>query len=91
MVRTRGQDFLISRNRVNVMLTRFRRGLVIVTKRVFMRHQNVRETLIGKLVNHWEKMYGSEMDCWKEWTDVATVKADLPGCPPKNLAKRISQ
>ena len=51
-----------------------------------MKLANVQDMLIGKLVAHWEKTFGSEMECWKDWTDVADGKADLPGCRPRNLA-----
>lgn len=85
VVRSTGPGFLISRNRVNTMLTRCRRGMIVVTKRAFTKMWNVQETLLGNLVDHWRDSYGREMECWKDWKTVAEGKADMPGCPPRSL------
>ncbi|KAL5510974.1 hypothetical protein ACEPAG_3693 [Sanghuangporus baumii] len=78
VVRTSGPGFLKSQNRVNVMLTRCKAGMVIVTKREFTRHDSVRKTLFGKLALHWEEKVGRS-STWCKWIDVAERKALLPG------------
>lgn len=78
VVRTTGPGFLKSQNRVNVMLTRCKAGMVLVTNRAFTRHASVRKTLLGKLVEHWENKAG-QSNAWCKWTEVAEKKADLPG------------
>lgn len=78
VVRTSGPGFLVSRNRVNVMLTRCKAGLIIVTSRAFMKLRSVEDTLLGQLCTHWERMCGRD-GTWTDWRDVADVVADLPG------------
>lgn len=78
VVRTSGPGFLVSRNRVNVMLTRCKAGLIIVTSRAFMKLRPVEDTLLGRLCAHWERMCGHD-GTWTDWRDVADVVADLPG------------
>ena len=60
------------------MLTRCKKGMVIVSKREFMRRDGVRKTLLGKLALHWEEKAGRS-NAWCKWVDVAEKKAVLPG------------
>ncbi|KAG8915393.1 hypothetical protein FRC01_003678 [Tulasnella sp. 417] len=53
-VRTSRTGFLDLHNRINVMLTRAKRGMVIVTKREFAR-RIARNTLVGRLSQTWGK------------------------------------
>ena len=78
VVRTTGPGFLKSQNRVNVMLTRCKLGMVLVTKQDFTRYKSVRKTLLGKLVKYWEKR-ARNTGVWCKWADIAEGKANLPG------------
>ncbi|KAI5119293.1 hypothetical protein M0805_008208 [Coniferiporia weirii] len=82
VVRTTGPGFLRSQNRVNVMLTRCRAGMIIISSKRFMRHSSVQKTLLGKLVAHWETQVGKP-SIWHDWRHVAEQKVDLPGAPGK--------
>ena len=77
VTRTGSPGFLKSRNRVNVMLTRCKKGMVIVAKRAFVIGR-ARKTLLGELAAHWEKRYGKE-ESWTDWRAVANGKAIVPG------------
>lgn len=78
VVRTTSPGFLKSQNRVNVMLTRCRAGMVIVSNRKFLRTTAAQYTLLGKLAEHWEYHHGRSMT-WIDWKLVAENKADMPG------------
>ncbi|KAJ7770367.1 AAA domain-containing protein, partial [Mycena olivaceomarginata] len=52
VMRTTQPGFLRSLNRMNVMLTRARAGLILVTNAAFLR-QAGRPTLLGLLADHW--------------------------------------
>ncbi|KAJ7576715.1 AAA domain-containing protein, partial [Mycena floridula] len=53
-VRSDKPGFLTSINRMNVMLTRCKAGMLIVTSRAFLRGSG-RQTLLGKLAAFWEQ------------------------------------
>ncbi|KLO11672.1 hypothetical protein SCHPADRAFT_798767, partial [Schizopora paradoxa] len=53
VVRTEAPGFLKSKQRVNVMLTRCKKGMVIISNCAFMHKPNVRRTLLGELCNYW--------------------------------------
>ncbi|KAI0737249.1 AAA domain-containing protein, partial [Daedaleopsis nitida] len=53
-VRTTGPGFLRSLNRMNVMLTRCKAGMVVVTNRRFLTGPG-RETLLGGLAQRWAR------------------------------------
>ncbi|KAJ7257766.1 AAA domain-containing protein, partial [Mycena rebaudengoi] len=55
VVRTTQPGFLKSLNRMNVMLTRARKGMVIVTCAAFLRSESGARTLLGKLSQYWEQ------------------------------------
>ncbi|KAI5120000.1 hypothetical protein M0805_008461 [Coniferiporia weirii] len=78
VVRSSAPGFLVSQNRVNVMLTRCKLGMVVVTSRSFMNQRRVKETLLGQLNQHWRKLCDSN-DTWRDWKDVAEEEANLPG------------
>ncbi|KAJ7257770.1 AAA domain-containing protein, partial [Mycena rebaudengoi] len=53
VVRTTEPGFLRSLNRMNVMLTRARKGMVIVKSAPFLHSGEGATTLLGKLSHHW--------------------------------------
>ena len=67
--------FLRAQNRTNVLLTRCRAGMVLVTNRTFLMGAG-RDTLIGALAERWEEE-GCE---WANAVDVLNGRAALPGC-----------
>ncbi|KAG6824710.1 hypothetical protein H0H92_006077 [Tricholoma furcatifolium] len=73
--------FLSSKNRMNVLLTRCRRGLVIVSSQSFIRDGG-RHTLLGCLERYWLEIPGSQT--WVDWKRVADGIVDLPGAPGPN-------
>ena len=90
VVRSSKPGFLTSINRMNVMLTRCRSGLVVVTSSSFLRGGGER-TLLGKLARHWEGARGLDKT-WIDWRLVAEGVADLPGSPgPKRKSQQQQQ
>ncbi|KAJ6623277.1 AAA domain-containing protein, partial [Mycena sp. CBHHK59/15] len=77
VVRTTQPGFLKSLNRMNVMLTRARAGMIIVTNRDFLRSDGGRRTLLGQLALHWESE--NWRNIWIDWRAVADTSAHLPG------------
>lgn len=77
VVRSSNPGFLTSLQRMNVMLTRCRAGLVIVTSRSFLRGGGER-TLLGELAKYWDDLCNSKMK-WPDWRLVAGANVDLPG------------
>ncbi len=92
VVRTNSPGFLKSLNRVNVMLTRCKAGMVIVTKKAFMRRKDVKKTLLGKLVAHWENLMKNlvDQDAWKDWKLVAERRCNLPGAIGHRTPRRLN-
>ena len=76
VVRTDKPGFLGFLNRMNVMLTRCKKGMVIVTQRAFLTGVG-RHTLLGKLAAHWEEQGGPGV--WRDAMDVVNGRAALPG------------
>lgn len=76
VVRTGQPGFLSSINRMNVMLTRCRVGVIVVTSRIFLRLGGS-ETLLGRLARYWEGQHG-EARTWVDWRRVAEGNAVLP-------------
>ncbi|KAI0737251.1 hypothetical protein C8Q80DRAFT_1214420 [Daedaleopsis nitida] len=69
---------------MNVMLTRCKAGLVIVTQRAFLHNTaGGKRTLLGKLAEHWEDRVGASV-AWADAMDVAGERASLPGVPGRN-------
>ncbi|KAF7357132.1 Nucleoside triphosphate hydrolase protein [Mycena sanguinolenta] len=77
VVRTEAPGFLRSLNRMNVMLTRAKKGMIIVTSSSFLRSDGA-QTLLGRLARYWET-YQPEL--WIDWRRIADGTADLPGLP----------
>jgi hypothetical protein len=78
VVRTEGAGFLRSLNRMNVMLTRAKKGMVIVTSSLFLRSGVGARTLLGRLAQYWETR---KQDTWIDWRRVADGTTNLPGSP----------
>jgi len=78
VVRSSQPGFLVSLQRMNVLLTRCRKGLVIVTSRGFMASRG-HGTLLGLLVRYWESVHAGVN--WIDWRDIASGTANLPGAP----------
>jgi len=78
LVRSTGAGFLTSLHRVNVMLTRCKKGMVIVTRRDFIRVTDVGVTIIGKLMEEWEKK-GMAGRVWVDSKDASKGSVNLPG------------
>ncbi|KAL6300813.1 hypothetical protein BKA93DRAFT_694435, partial [Sparassis latifolia] len=75
----------------NVMFSRCKKGMVIVTNRTFLKTSG-RGTLIAKLASHWERNYG-EQQTWADWTLVAEGRTHMPGIlarAPRSLPVGIS-
>ncbi|PCH35505.1 hypothetical protein WOLCODRAFT_145835 [Wolfiporia cocos MD-104 SS10] len=77
LVRTDRPGFLRSQNRMNVMLTRCKRGMVVVANRRFLETKAAQATLLGKLVQYWQE----HRDSWMRTSEVSDCTADLPGAP----------
>lgn len=78
VVRTKHTGFLTSVNRINVMLTRCRRAMVIVANRKFI-DGIAKDTLLGRLARHWSEKYAAA-SCWTNWTEIAGGRAILFDC-----------
>ncbi|KIM34855.1 hypothetical protein M413DRAFT_434968 [Hebeloma cylindrosporum] len=88
VVRSSVPGFLASLQRMNVLLTRCRKGLIIVTSRGFL-SSGGHGTLLGRLARYWESIHkGFE---WIDWRDIANGTANLPGAPshPRSAAPRM--
>ena len=77
VVRSLHSGFLRSRNRMNVLLTRCRQGLVIVSSRLFLDKGSGSNTLLGRLLAYWQSNYPRKT--WIDWRSVAAATVDLPG------------
>lgn len=80
-VRTTGAGFLKSVNRMNVMLTRCKAGMVLVTNRSFLCNAG-RDTLLGKLAQRW----GAGSDVWVDSRALSDRSASLPGVPGRTTS-----
>jgi hypothetical protein len=77
LVRSSRPGFLSSVRRMNVMLTRCRRGLIIVSSQAFLRPGGKgSDTLLGKLVQHWQSEHAQT---WISWNSVLNALVALPG------------
>ena len=76
-VRTQRPGFLKSQPRMNVALTRCRKGMVVVTDKNFLQGKG-RKTLLGQLCRTWSKHYNA---CWKDRIAMLNNSASLPGLP----------
>jgi hypothetical protein len=76
-VRTRWPGFLKSQPRMNVALTRCRKGMVVVTDKSFLLAKG-KKTLLGKLCRAWSNRHDA---CWIDWKVMLNNAAALPGLP----------
>ena len=75
-VRTTQPGFLRSQPRMNVALTRCRKGMVVVTDRCFL--QRTGNMLLGELSYTWSQ---HDEACWIDWKAMLNNSAALPGLP----------
>jgi hypothetical protein len=87
VVRTARPGFLNSQNRVNVMLTRCKKGMVIVSSKSFLGMKPVQPTLLGRIKAHWERRYG-EQACWVTRKEILNRTAVLPVKAKRGLINR---
>lgn len=84
LVRSDQVGFLYLKQRMNVMLTRCRRGMVIVSSRSFLEGV-ARDTLVGILSAYWSvSQKGEEREPWVSADDIMNQRVHLPGSPGKN-------
>ena len=76
-VRTHHPGFLKSQPRMNVALTRCRKGMVVVTDKRFLERVG-RSMLLGKLCSTWSQRYEA---CWIDWKAMLNNSVALPGLP----------
>ncbi|OCH91055.1 hypothetical protein OBBRIDRAFT_551636 [Obba rivulosa] len=81
VVRTDAAGFLKSTQRMNVMLTRCKRGMIVVTSQQFLRTAGV-NILLGKLAQHWVSQIGT-VATWTDSRLIINREADMPGVPGK--------
>jgi hypothetical protein len=62
--------------RMNVALTRCRKGMVVITNKCFLQEAGV-STLLGKLCRAWSQ----HRDAWIDWKAVLSNSVALPGLP----------
>jgi AAA domain len=88
-VRTEKPGFLKSEPRMNVALTRCRKGMVVVTNKCFLQGVG-KSTLLGKLNRAWSQ----HRDSWIDWKAMLndSEPVELPGVlslpPPLQLPQR---
>jgi hypothetical protein len=75
-VRTQQPGFLNSQPRMNVALTRCRKGMVAVTDKSFLQGAG-RSTLLGQLCSAWSQY----RDPWIGWKTMLANSVELPGLP----------
>lgn len=69
---------------MNVMLTRCRRGMVVVSRRSFVEGV-ARDTLVGRISAYWSVgQKGEEREAWVSADDIMNQRVHLPGSPGKN-------
>lgn len=76
-VRTKQPGFLKSQPRMNVALTRCRKGMVVVTDKSFLQGAG-RSTLLGQLCRTWSRHHDA---CWIDRNAMLNNSGALPGLP----------
>ena len=76
-VRTSHPGFLKSQPRMNVALTRCRKGMVVVTAKSFLERVG-KSMLLGKLCRTWSQRHEA---CWIDWKAMLNNSVALPGLP----------
>lgn len=74
-------------NRLNVMLTRCKKGMVIVANKDFLATSGS-HTLVADFASHWKNTYGHA--AWADWKGVADASVDVPGVPAPNPRGRAT-
>jgi AAA domain len=87
LVRTSQTGFLTNVNRLNVLLTRCKKGMVVVANRDFL-HTIGCNILVAKFAAHWKYLHG-ETATWVNSQKVAEGSADLPGAPGPNRERGL--
>lgn len=83
-VRTQQQGFLGSLPRMNVALTRCRKGMIVVTNKNFLQDPGSgKPTLLGKLCHFWSQ----QREAWLDWRTMLGVEVDLPGIHLDDLVR----
>ncbi|KAK7444835.1 hypothetical protein VKT23_015152 [Stygiomarasmius scandens] len=90
VVRTEKVGFLRSLQRMNVMLTRCKTGMIVVSNRLFLTNVGY-QTLLGRMAAYWmietKKMNFSP---WATSVDIMNQSVNLPGAAGKNVRVRSS-
>jgi len=73
---------------MNVLLTRCRRGLVIVSSRLFLDTGSGSNTLLGRLLAYWQSNYPRQT--WIDWRSVSAAAVDLPGAVSKKRLLEVN-
>ncbi|KAK7462128.1 hypothetical protein VKT23_007731 [Stygiomarasmius scandens] len=88
VVRTEKVGFLRSLQRMNVMLTRCKTGMVVVSNQLFLKNVGY-QTLLGRMAAYWmnetKKMNFSP---WAASVDIMNQSVNLPGAAGKNVRVR---
>lgn len=78
VVRTAHAGFLQSTKRLNVLLTRCRKGMIVVSSSAFLGSKGSGSTtLLGKLATYWRTQH--PVHKWIDWRSVADASVNLPG------------
>jgi hypothetical protein len=59
---------------MNVALTRSRKGMIVVTNKIFLQRPG-KPTLLGKLCHFWSQ----KREAWLDWRAMLGTEVDLPG------------
>jgi hypothetical protein len=86
--RTTSPGFLSVQSRTNVMLTRCKIGMIIVSSEFFT-CSIAERTLLGKLAAHWDDL-GPGDSTWISMSRLLNQAADLPGMPSRPSRMPIS-
>ncbi|KAI0697440.1 AAA domain-containing protein, partial [Cytidiella melzeri] len=87
--RTARPGFLSLQSRTNVMLTRCRAGMIIVSN-AFFASSRAEHTLFGKLAAYWEDVKPHDT-IWIDWRRVLERTVDLPGAAGQQALLRTSR
>jgi hypothetical protein len=89
-VRTKIPGFLRSLPRMNVALTRCRKGMVVVTSKGFLQNAG-KGMLLGKLCRTWTQPQHRGSASWIDWKAMLNNAVGLPGLPPSRSQQQQQQ